>query len=410
MSARPAPGRANLALLFILATVTLDAIGIGLIFPVMPDLMESVTHGTLSQAAMWGGVLATSYALMQFLFGPIMGNLSDHFGRRPVLLVSLVVMTLDYLAMAVAPSVMLLLITRIVAGIASATYSTANAYIADISEPDQRAKNFGYIGAAFGIGFIAGPMIGGLTAGIDPRAPFWIAAGLAAANVLFGVLVLPESLSSANRRAFTLARANPLASFAAIRRLPGLRLLLWVSFLYAVTFNVWSAVWSYYAKAAFGWNAQWNGLALAGFGVFMVIVQAFMVAPMIRRFGERGTAVTGMVLEVISYLFYGFATSGFWALVFTPMASVGGITGPALQAMMSRATPEDQQGELQGINASVVSLASMLAPLVMTWIFSYFTSDSAPIYLPGAPFLLSATIMVGVVIVFVAGSRALRRA
>jgi MFS transporter, DHA1 family, tetracycline resistance protein len=410
LSSRPASGRPSLALLFILATVTLDAIGIGLIFPVMPDLMEQVTHGSLSQAAMWGGVLAASFAFMQFLCGPILGNLSDHFGRRPVLLVSLLVMVADYAVMAVAPSVWLLLITRIVAGITSATLSIANAYIADISAPADRAKNFGYIGAAFGIGFVAGPMIGGLMAGIDIRAPFWIAAALAAVNFGFGLFVLPESLAAGNRRAFTLARANPLASFAAIRRLPGLKLLIWVNFLYALTFNVWPAVWSYYAKAAFGWNAQWIGGALAGFGITMVIVQVFAVAPMIRRFGERRTAAFGMVFEVISYLFYAVANSGFWALVFTPIASIGGVTAPAIQAIMSQATPEDQQGELQGINASVTALASILAPLVMTWIFSYFTSDAAPIYLPGAPFLLSATIMVAVVIVFVAGSRAERRA
>lgn len=404
MSVRP-----NLALLFILATVTLDAIGVGLIFPVMPDLMEQVTGGTLSQAAMWGGVLATSFATMQFLFGPILGNLSDHYGRRPVLLISLLAIGVDYVAMAVAPTVILLLVTRIIAGIASSTYSIANAYVADLAEPEHRARNFGYIGAAFGIGFIAGPMIGGLTAGIDPRAPFWVAAFLAGANTCFGWFVLPESLPLASRRPFTWARANPLASFQTIRRLPGLKMLLWVSFIYALTFNVWPAVWSYYAKETFGWNAQWIGVALALFGAFMVVVQALMVGPANKRFGERRTAVFGMVMEVITYIFYGFATSGFWALVFTPIATIGGLTGPALQAMMSQATPEDQQGELQGVNASINALASILAPLVMTWVFGYFTSPATPVHLPGAPFLLSATLMVAGVIVFVAGSRARSR-
>ncbi|MFC3182626.1 TCR/Tet family MFS transporter [Cypionkella sinensis] len=397
--------RGNLSLLFILFTVALDAIGIGLIFPVMPDLMEDVTHAGLGQAALWGGVLAAAFAVMQFLCGPLVGNLSDRFGRRPVLLVSLAVMALDYVAMALAHTVWLLLIARIVAGVAAATHATANAYVADISTPDQRAKRFGLIGAAFGIGFVAGPMLGGVLAGIDVRAPFWVAAGLALANLVFGWFVMPESLSLANRRGFTLARANPLASLRAVRRLPGLQRLLLVSFLYAVTFNVWPAIWSYYSKAAFGWDARWIGFALAAFGVCMALTQALLVAPMIRRLGERRTAAVGMGLEVVSYGFYGFATSGFWALVFTPIAALGGVTGPSLQAMMSRAVPENQQGELQGVNSSLNALAMIISPLVMTWVFDLFTSDKVPFHLPGAPFLLSATLMVAVVILFVAGTR-----
>ncbi len=406
MSDLPSPTPApRLALTFIIATVVLDTIGIGLIFPVMPDLMELVTHGSLSEAAKWGGVLTASFAVMQFLVGPIVGNLSDRYGRRPILLTSLVVMVLDYIVMATAQTIWLLLAARIVAGIAAATHSTASAFIADISAPDERAKRFGYIGAAFGIGFVAGPIIGGLVAGIDPRAPFWVAAVLAAANLVFGYLVLPESLAPENRRPFSFARANPLASFAAIKRLPGLNRLLLVSFIYALTFNVWPAIWSYYGKAAFGWNASWIGFSLAIFGVFSAIVSATLVAPMIRRFGERQTATIGMVVEVGSYAFYGFATSGILALFFTPWAAFGGVTGAALQAMLSRATPEDQQGELQGINSSINALAMILAPLVMTWIFGIFTAADAPAYLPGAPFLLSAALMVVGVLIFVASPR-----
>ena len=236
----------NIALTFILMTVTLDAIGIGLIFPVMPDLMMDVTHSGISRAALWGGVITASFAVMQFLFGPIIGNLSDRHGRRPILLISLAVMGVDYVIMALTGSIWVLLIARSLAGIAAATHSTANAFIADISTPDERAKRFGLMGAGFGIGFVAGPMLGGLVADIDPRAPFWIAAVLAATNFAFGYFVVPESLAPENRRPFSLVRANPLSSFAAIHRLPGLRLLLLVTFIYALTFNVWPAIWAYF--------------------------------------------------------------------------------------------------------------------------------------------------------------------
>lgn len=397
--------RGRLALVFILLTVAIDAIGIGLIFPVMPDLMEQVTHADLSGAALWGGVLTTSFAVMQFLFGPIVGNLSDRLGRRPVLFVSLAVMALDYVVMALAQSIWLLLAARIVAGITAATHSTANAYVADISRPDERGRNFGLIGAAFGAGFVAGPLLGGLLAGIDPRAPFWGAALLAGANLAFGLLVLPESLAPGLRRPFTIARANPLSSLAAIRHLPGLRRLLVVSFVYALTFNVWPAIWSYYCKAAFGWDAGRIGMSLAIFGVGMALSQALLVGPMIRHLGERQTALFGMLCEVVTYMFYGAVTSGFWAIAFSPVSALGGVAGPALQAIMSRATPDDQQGELQGVASSLNALAMILAPLVMTWVFGLFTRPGMPIHLPGAPFLLSAVMMVAVVAIFVARPR-----
>lgn len=395
----------RMALTFIVMTVLLDGIGIGLIFPVLPDLLEEVTGATLSDAAVWGGVLITAFAVMQFLCGPIVGNLSDRFGRRPVLLASLAIMSADYVVMALAPTIGLLLVGRIVAGIAAATHATAAAYVADISTPDTRGRNFGLIGAGFGVGFVAGPILGGLLAGLDTRAPFWAAAALAAANLMLGLLALPESLRPENRRPFSLSRANPLASFTAIRRLPGLRRLLLVSFLYAVTFNVWPAVWSYFGKAAFGWNAWWIGISLAIFGLAMAIAQASAVGPMIRILGERRTAVIGMVVEVVSYIFFGLVTSGFWALAFTPISALGSVTGPALQSLMSGATPEDQQGELQGISASLNALAMILTPLSMTWVFGVFTAPDAPVFLPGAPFIVSGVVMAGALAVFVSGRR-----
>lgn len=395
----------NIALTFILMTVTLDAIGIGLIFPVMPDLMMDVTHSGISQAALWGGVITASFAVMQFLFGPIIGNLSDRHGRRPILLISLAVMGVDYVIMALTGSIWVLLIARSLAGIAAATHSTANAFIADISTPDERAKRFGLMGAGFGIGFVAGPMLGGLVADIDPRAPFWIAAVLAATNFAFGYFVVPESLAPENRRPFSLVRANPLSSFAAIRRLPGLRLLLLVTFIYALTFNVWPAIWAYFGKEVYGWDAKWIGFSLAAFGLCMVVVQGTLVGPIIRRLGERRTVLAGFVVETTTYGFLAFNTSGLLALTTSPISALGGITGPALQGLGSRATPEDQQGELQGILTSINALAMILAPLVMTWVFGVFSGPQALFYFPGAPFALSAVLMVAAVLVFVAGSR-----
>lgn len=391
----------RLALLFILTTVMIDSIGIGIIFPVMPELMREVTGADLASASLWGGALATSFAVMQFLCGPVVGNLSDRYGRRPVMLIALVVMAVDYLIMAVAGSVWLLLVGRIVAGAAAATYSTANAYVADISTPDQRAKNFGYIGAAFGLGFIAGPLLGGIAAEWGTRAPFWAAAAIAALNAMFGLVALPESLRAEKRRPFRLSRANPFGSFRAIGQLPGLRRLLAIMFLYTVAFQSYPSIWAFFGTERFGWDAWWNGLSLALFGACMVVVQGFFVAPAIRLWGERNTAAYGMSLEVVTFGFYGFVSSGFWALVFTPIASVAGIAGPALSGIMANATPDDQQGELQGVIASVSAIAMGLAPMVMTSVFWAFTHKGAAHYLPGAPFLLSGLLMVASVTVLV---------
>lgn len=398
--------RPDLALAFIVMTVTIDAIGIGLIFPVMPELMMEVTGSPLASAAIWGGLVTTSFAVMQFVFGPIVGNLSDRFGRRPVLMISLAVMALDYVVMALTGSVWVLLIARALSGVTAATHSTATAYIADITAPDHRARRFGLIGAGFGIGFVLGPILGGLLAGIDTRAPFWAAAGLAAANLAFGFHVLPESLARENRRPFCWARANPLASFTAIGRLPGFGPLLLISFLYALTFTVYPAVWSYFGKAAFGWNTTWVGFSLAAYGVSLALVQSLVVGPVIRIWGERRVAIGAMWIEVASFGFLGFVSSGFWALVLTPATALGGMAGPALQAIQSRAVPEDQQGELQGILTSLNALSMILGPLMMTTVFGLFTAEEAAVFLPGAPFLVAGGLMVAAVLVFVARTRA----
>ena len=402
--------RSRLALIFILLTVMIDSIGIGIIFPVMPSLLEEITGADVSSAALWGGVLGTAFAAMQFLFGPVVGNLSDRYGRRPVMLAALGVMAFDYLIMAVAGTVWLLLVGRIVAGMAAATYSTANAYVADITDPGERPKNFGYIGAAFGVGFILGPLMGGFAAEISSRAPFWLAAVIAAANMIFGWVVLPESLGAENRRPFSLARANPFGSFRAVGHLPKMKRYLAIMFFYTLAFQAYGSVWSFFGAERFGWDAWWNGLSLAAFGVCMAVVQSLGVAPAIRRWGGKRTAGYGMAVDAGAFAFYGFVTSGFWALAFTPVAAAAGVAGPALQGLMTNGTPDDQQGELQGVVASVSSVAMGVAPMIMTAIFWYFTKPSAAFYLPGAPFLLAGLMMVICVAVLVADKRAVRLA
>jgi len=394
-----------LPLVFILITVALDAIGIGLIFPVMPDLIREVSGTTLSQAAVWGGVLATSYAVMQFLFGPVLGALSDRFGRRPVLLVSLGLMTADYLVMAVASTIWLLLALRIVSGIAAATYSTAAAYIADITPPDQRGKRFGLIGACFGVGFVLGPVIGGLLAGIDTRAPFLVAAGLAGANLIFGLLVLPETVTDATRRPFAFGRANPLGALRAVSRLPGIGRTLACFLILGIAMNVYPATWAYFGQARFGWDSSMVGFSLAVYGLSFAVGQAVLVGPLIRRFGEHRAAFYGMWVNVITLAALGLVVSPALALAIIPMTALGGVVTPALQAIASRAAPADAQGEVQGVMASLNAIAMIVAPLLMTGTFSAFTGPGAPVFSPGAPFLLAAVLMLGCLALHGAGVR-----
>ncbi len=401
----PGPGRHGLALTFILATVTLDAIGIGLIFPVMPDLIQEVTGRPLSEAALWGGVLATSFAVMQFLFGPVIGALSDRFGRRPVLLLSLAVMAADYLVMALAASIWLLLAARLVSGITAATFSTAGAFIADITPPDQRGRRFGLIGAGFGVGFVLGPLIGGLLAAIDPRAPFYAAAALALANLAFGFFVLPETVTANTRRPLSLARANPLGALRAVTRLPGLRRLLATFLLLGIAMNVYPAIWAYFGQARFGWDTTMVGVSLAVYGISFALGQALLVGPLIRRFGEHRAAHLGMWVNVATLTCLGLVTSPALALMITPVTALGGVVTPALQAIASRQTPADAQGELQGVFASLNAIAMITAPLIMTTTFAQFSAPDAPIFAPGAPFLLAALLMLGCIALHLSGTR-----
>ncbi|KEJ88069.1 TCR/Tet family MFS transporter [Sulfitobacter donghicola] len=394
----------NLPIIFILLTVMIDAMGIGLIIPVMPDLIQELSGGTLAQAAIWGGILSTVFAVMQFLFGPVIGGLSDRYGRRPVLLIALTVMALDYVLMAVAGVIWLLLIGRVIGGITAATQSTASAYMADISSPSERAARFGLIGAAFGAGFVLGPLLGGLLAEYGTRAPFWVAAALAGANAVFGWVVLTETVTDATRRPFSWRRANPLGALRALGRLPGLLQLLLVYFIYHVGFSVYPAVWSYFTKERFDWPPAMIGLSLGLFGVSMALVQAGLIRPFLAKLGERGTVILGHLFSVTALITIATMTSGFWVIALTPLAALGGIIPPALQGIMSARVAEDAQGELQGALTSASALAMIISPLLMTYTFAQFTDANAPVYLPGAPFLLAA-VLSGVGLIVVLASR-----
>ncbi len=389
----------RLSILFILITVFLDAMGISLIMPVMPDLIQSVHGGDLGSAAIWGGILTASFAAMQFLFGPFIGNLSDSYGRRPILLLALFVMSLDYLVMAVAGTIWLLLVGRIFGGMTAATHSTAAAYIADISKPEEKAANFGLNGAAIGLGFVFGPVIGGFLAGFDIRAPFYAAAIFAFANMLFGMFVLPETVTDKIRRPFHISRANPLASFKAIGSLPGIGRMLAIVFIFGLAHFVYPAIWAFFGKERFGWNPAMIGLSLAIFGISMALVQAVLVRPFIRWFGERNTVIIGFLIDVLALILIATIPSGAWVMALTPIAALGSVSGPALQGIMSKATPDNQQGELQGVLQSSNAVAMAMSPLLMTWIFWAFTSGGWG-YFPGAPFTLSAALILLCVVLF----------
>ncbi|QBF30711.1 TCR/Tet family MFS transporter [Thalassococcus sp. S3] len=391
----------RLPVLFIMTNVMLDAMGIGLIVPVMPDLIRDIEGGTLAGAAVWGGILSTIYAVMQFLFGPTLGSLSDRYGRRPILLISLGFMSLSYFLMATAGSMMLLIVARIVGGITAASYATASAYMADISKPHEKAANFGLIGAGFGAGFVLGPLIGGFLGELGPRAPFYAAAGLAALNTVFGFFVLKETVTDAIRRPFDWRRANPLGAFRQVAKLPGIGHLLAVYFIYQVAFNVYPSVWSFYTQERFGWSAQTIGLSLALFGIMMAIVQGGLIRLVLRWWGERRTVIYGHVFDILVFGLIAIISSGAIALVLTPLAALGAVITPALQGMMSQRVSNDAQGELQGVLGSMNALATILAPLTMTSTFALFTAPNTPVYLPGAPFLLSM-VLVGVALVIFA--------
>ena len=388
----------RLPLAFVLLTTMIDSIGIGLVLPVMPALLREISGVDLANAAVLGGILITSFAVMQFLFGPIIGALSDRYGRRPILLISLVILAFDYLVMAVAQVFWLLLLARFVAGIMAATQPTALAFMADISKPEDKAARFGMIGAAFGIGFVLGPVLGGFLAEFGTRAPFYAAAALAAATALFGYFVMPET--NKTRRPLTRERINPFGAFRHVTANPALRSIVILFFLYQVAFFVYPAIWAYFTEARFGWDPRMIGMSLGAFGVAIALVQGALIRPLMRFLGDSGTVIYGLVFNFFAFLVLAFIESSIWALIFIPFTALGAVVTPAIQGIMSRMTADDSQGELQGVLASANAVATIISPFVMTQIFAAFTSDDAPVFLPGAPFLLSMLLMIACAAVF----------
>lgn len=381
------------ALWFILATILLDAIGIGLIFPIMPDLMARVGAADTATGAFWGGVLMAAYAAAQFLFSPAVGGLSDALGRKPVLLVTLAALAVDYVIMALATGFWVLLVGRVVAGIAGATYITATAYLADISDPKDRAANFGLIGASFGVGFILGPALGGLLAGVHVTAPFWAAAALAAANFVFGLVVLPESLPPTSRRVFQRRDLNPFGSILAALRLPGLGLPLAGLFLFEFSNMVYPVLWAYWTRETFGWSSPLIGLSLAAYGVGVVITQGGLMRLMIPRLGEWRTLMVAVAAGIVAAIAYGFGQAAWLVWAFLPVACLSDMAPPNATGIASNLVDDDRQGLLQGVIASQNAIAAIAAPLIVTPLFRIFAAPDAPIYLPGAPFLLTAVLL-----------------
>ncbi|HEV7344523.1 MAG TPA: TCR/Tet family MFS transporter [Devosia sp.] len=392
--------RSRLTLACILLTILLDMIGVGIIVPVLPELLESLTGGSVAQAAVIGGYLVFAYAFMQFVFSPVLGNLSDRFGRRPVLLLSLLGLTFDYLMMAIAPFVWYLFIGRIIAGIAGAALATATAYMADITPPHKRTHRFGLIGAAFGLGFIIGPVLGGELGEFGPRVPFYAAAGLAFANFLFGMLVLPESLPRASRRKFDIRRANPLGAVLALRQYPSVLWLLAVLFFFQLSAQSLPTVFSYFTVEVFNFTSSTIGRTLGAFGVGFAISQAVIAGPLSRGIGEPAVAMLGLLAAVAAFAALSMSTDVYMLYLSIMVGAVSGLAPPAINGVLSRQVPDNTQGELQGAVNAASSLATIIGPLAATQIFSYYTTTpDAPGYFPGAPFLAaSGSVLVALLI------------
>lgn len=399
------------AFFFIIVTVFIDMMAFAVIMPSMPLLMAELLNGKdvlaaaqalaaagnkgpleamLSDASPWGGYITVVYAIMNFLSAPILGGLSDRFGRRPILLISIGTLAIDFVIMGFAHSIWLLFLGRVLSGISGATHSTAAAYIADVTEPAERGRAYGMLGAAFGLGFILGPAIGGFLGQFDPRFPFFASAALAAVNFCYGMFVLPESLDKEHRRRFNWKRANAFGTFVHLAKVPYLAWFMLALGLFNFAHWVYPATFSYFGAVRYGWDPAMLGWSLAAVGVGSTIVQGGLVGPIIKRFGATQTTVFGFLVCVVTFAAYASATQGWMVFVIIPFGAMAGVLGPAMNQIMTARTPRNAQGELQGAIASVQSLANIFAPLAMTQTFHYFTSANAPVYFPGAAFTLAS--------------------
>jgi DHA1 family tetracycline resistance protein-like MFS transporter len=397
--ATPVPIRKH-ALAFITVTLLLDTIGFGLIMPVYPRLLVDITGESLSRAAIYGGWLGFIYAAMQFLAAPILGNLSDRYGRRRVILISVGALGIDYIIMGFAPTLTWLFVGRAIAGAAGASFTPAYAYVADISPPERRAQNFGLISAAFGIGFIIGPAIGGLLGTLGPRAPFFAAAVLSLTNFFYGFFVLPESLPPERRRTFQWRRANPLGTLIQMKKHPVVLGLLCALFLWSLGNQVMPSTWAFYTKFRFGWSEAIIGASFAAVGVVMASSQLIVMRFVVPKLGERRTALIGIASGTVGYAGFGLATAGWMMFALLGTWFFGAIVMPTTNAIMSHLISPDAQGELQGAVASLFSLAAIIGPPIMTHLFARFSAPDAPVHVPGAAFLAAAVLAGGCFVIF----------
>jgi DHA1 family tetracycline resistance protein-like MFS transporter len=391
--AAPVPKR-QAAFAFVFMTVVLDVLALGVIIPVLPELVKTFMGGDTAQAARITGVFGTVWALMQFIFSPLLGVISDRFGRRPVILVSCLGLGLDYLFMAIAPTLGWLFVGRVISGITAASFATAGAYIADVTPPEKRAASFGMLGAAFGLGFVLGPALGGFLGSYSLRLPFWVAGGLSLLNTLYGMFVLPESLPPERRAGFSWKKANPVGSLVLLRSHPQLMVMAALLFLYHLAHQVLPSVFVLYSNHRYHWDPKTTGSVLATVGICSVIVQALLVRRIVPRIGERRALLTGLFFGAAGFFVYGFASSGavFWLGV--PVFALLGLYGPSAQAITTRLVSPSQQGQLQGANSCVMGITGMIGPVLFTTTFAEFLRADRTWNLPGAPFLLAGALMV----------------
>jgi MFS transporter, DHA1 family, tetracycline resistance protein len=383
----------RLALTFIFFSILIDVIGLGIIIPVLPSLIQEMSGGSLSEASQYGGLMMFTYAAFEFLFAPVMGGLSDQFGRKKILVASLFGFTLDYIFLAFAPNIFWFFIGRVISGILGSSYSIGTAYIADISTKENKAKNFGLISVAFGLGFIIGPFLGGVLGAFGNRVPFFVAAGVSLINCLFGLFFVPESLPKEKRRKFDIKRANPLGTFIHLKKYPSIQKLMLAFFLYYLAGHAVQSTWTYFTIYKFNWNEAQIGISLGIIGLLVVIVNGFMIDPVIKKLGIVKAIIVSSIIMGIGNLLFAFASQSWMLYIFMLPYIFGSICEPAIQSLISNKIPDNEQGEIQGAFTGVYSLSSIIGPLLMTNLFAFFTSEKSYFQIAGAPFIVGAVII-----------------